>query len=74
MVSECGTNGWTSQQMFQLIHLSKSGPETWGLDKDSVVGLPGAHGSEIARSFCFLEGQDVVFTCGEDGTVKAWRP
>jgi hypothetical protein len=58
--------------MFRLIHLSK--PESWALDKDSVVGFPCAHGSEIVRSFCFFDGQDIVFTAGEDGFIKAWRP
>ncbi|KAL1836692.1 hypothetical protein VTJ49DRAFT_4786 [Mycothermus thermophilus] len=46
----------------------------WGLDRDMVVGLPGAHGSELVRSFCFYDEQRVVFTAGEDGCVKAWRP
>jgi hypothetical protein len=59
--------------MFQLIHLSK-GAGGWGLDRETVVGLPGAHGSELVRSFCFYDEQQVVFTAGEDGCVKAWRP
>jgi hypothetical protein len=58
--------------MFQLIHLSKTA--TWGIDETGSVGLSGAHGEEIVRSFCFLEGQNVIFTAGEDGCIKAWRP
>ncbi|KAH6650600.1 WD40-repeat-containing domain protein [Chaetomium tenue] len=65
--------GAQDQEMFQLIHLSK-GANGWGLDRDTVVGLPGAHGSELVRSFCFYDEQHVVFTAGEDGCVKAWRP
>ncbi|KAK4144361.1 WD40-repeat-containing domain protein [Dichotomopilus funicola] len=65
--------GAQDQEMFQLIHLSK-GAEGWGLDKDTIVGLPGAHGSELVRSFCFYDEQQLVFTAGEDGCVKAWRP
>jgi hypothetical protein len=59
--------------MFQLFHLSK-GPTGWDLDRRSIVGLPGAHGSELVRSFCFVDEEQVVFTAGEDGYVKAWRP
>ena len=62
-----------SQEMFKMIHLAK-GPGGWGLDRDTIVGLPGAHGSELVRSFCFYDEQQVVFTAGEDGCVKAWRP
>ncbi|AEO70499.1 uncharacterized protein THITE_2122026 [Thermothielavioides terrestris NRRL 8126] len=65
--------GAQDQQMFQLIHLAK-GASGWGLDRETVVGLPGAHGSELVRSFCLYDEQQVVFTAGEDGCVKAWRP
>ena len=58
--------------MFQLIHMSRQ--QTWSLDKDTVVGLPGAHGSELVRTFCFLDEAKVVYTGGEDGQIKAWRP
>ncbi|KAK4128665.1 WD40 repeat-like protein [Parathielavia appendiculata] len=65
--------GAQDQEMFQLIHLAK-GSGGWGLDRETIVGLPGAHGSELVRSFCFYDEQQVVFTAGEDGCVKAWRP
>ncbi|KAB5578681.1 WD40-repeat-containing domain protein [Coniochaeta sp. 2T2.1] len=65
--------GSQDQEMFRMIHLSKPG-ETWGLDKDSIVGFPGGHGPELVRSFCFFPGQDIVFTAGEDGSIKGWRP
>lgn len=58
--------------MFQLVHLTKG--QEWGFALDSVVGLPGAHGSEIVRGFCVFDEQQVVYTCGEDGKVRAWRP
>lgn len=67
------TDRGNSQEMFQLIHLAK-GPGGWGFDRETVVGLPGAHGSELVRSFCFFDEEQVVFTGGEDGCVKAWRP
>jgi hypothetical protein len=62
-----------SQNMFQLFHLAK-GPGGWALDRETVVGLPGAHGAELVRGFCFYDEQQLVFTAGEDGCVKAWRP
>ncbi|KAK4193297.1 WD repeat-containing protein 89 [Podospora australis] len=65
--------GAQDQEMFSLIHLSKSGPG-WGLDRETVVGLPGAHGQELVRSFCLFDEQQMVFTGGEDGCIKAWRP
>ncbi|KAK0633033.1 WD40-repeat-containing domain protein [Immersiella caudata] len=65
--------GSHDQEMFTLFHMSK-GAAGWELDKGSVVGLPGAHGSELVRSFCFNDEAQVVFTAGEDGCIKAWRP
>lgn len=61
-----------SQQLFQLVHMSKS--PSWGFSAESSVGLPGAHGSEIVRSFRFFDQEQVVFTAGEDGQIIAWRP
>ncbi|KAK3309947.1 WD40-repeat-containing domain protein [Chaetomium strumarium] len=65
--------GTHDQDMFQLFHLAK-GTGGWVLDRETVVGLPGAHESELVRSFCFYDEQQLVFTAGEDGCVKAWRP
>jgi len=62
-----------SKQLFTLTHLSKDN-QAWSLDQSGRVGLPGAHGDEIVRGFCFLDEQQLVFTCGEDGKIKAWRP
>lgn len=67
------TNLRCSRQMFELVFLAK-GNNKWALDRDNSVGLPGAHGEEIIRSFCFYDEEQVVFTAGEDGYVKAWRP
>lgn len=58
--------------MFELVFLAKQNDQ-WGLDRENTVGLPGAHGEEIVRSFCFFDQEQIVFTAGEDGCVKAWR-
>jgi hypothetical protein len=62
-----------SKQTFELTFLSKAANNEWALDLDNRVVLPGSHGSEIVRSFCFFDDEQVVFTTGEDGNVKAWR-
>ncbi|ROT42326.1 WD domain-containing protein [Sodiomyces alkalinus F11] len=67
--------GSQARQMFQLVFLTRgSSPNSWMFDKSSSVGLPGGHGEEIVRAFCFYDDEQVVFTAGEDGNVKAWRP
>ncbi|EOO00747.1 putative wd domain-containing protein [Phaeoacremonium minimum UCRPA7] len=64
--------GAQDQQLFQLIHMTKNG--AWSFDAETVVGLPGAHGEELVRSFCFSDHEQLVFTAGEDGQIKSWRP
>ncbi|KAI4865313.1 WD40 repeat-like protein [Hypoxylon rubiginosum] len=59
-------------EAFELVYLTKG--QGWNLDRDSSVGLPGAHSSEIVRSFCFYDEAQMVFSAGEDGYIKAWRP
>ncbi|KAI0396503.1 WD40 repeat-like protein [Xylariaceae sp. FL0594] len=63
--------GAHEQQAFELIHLMKG--ESWVLDRENSVGLPGAHSEEIVRSFCFYDDAQMVFSAGEDGFLKAWR-
>ncbi|KAG5970618.1 hypothetical protein E4U55_001541 [Claviceps digitariae] len=68
--------GAQDQQLFELIFLAKNqhGDPKWVFDRHNSVGLPGGHGDELVRSFCFFDDAQLVFTAGEDGTVKAWRP
>ncbi|KAK3945431.1 WD40-repeat-containing domain protein [Diplogelasinospora grovesii] len=68
--------GSQDKELFQLIHLSRTGVEgvRWNFDAETVVGLPGAHGNEIVRSFCFYDEHQLAITAGEDGCIKAWRP
>jgi hypothetical protein len=56
------------------VFLAQAQGGSWTLDRGTSVALPGAHGGEIVRSFCFFDDQHVVFTGGEDGNIKAWRP
>jgi WD repeat-containing protein 89 len=60
-----------SRQLFELVSLSKE--YAWGLGKQASVPLPGAHGDELIRAFCFLDREQVVLTAGEDGSIKAWQ-
>ncbi|KAL2876713.1 hypothetical protein SGCOL_008079 [Colletotrichum sp. CLE4] len=66
--------GSQDRQVFELVHLSRTAEGSWGFDRANSVGLPGGHGEEIIRSFCFYDDEQVVFTAGEDGNIKAWRP
>ncbi|RDA93238.1 hypothetical protein CP533_6524 [Ophiocordyceps camponoti-saundersi (nom. inval.)] len=67
--------GAQDQQAFELVFLTRDpSRQSWLLDRSNSVGLPGAHGEEIVRSFCFIDEEQLVFTAGEDGNVKAWRP
>jgi len=63
--------GSHSREGFDLLQLKNSPPWTFGLE--SKVTLSRAHGSEIVRSFCFLDSHKTVLTCGEDGQIKAWK-
>ncbi|KAF4124897.1 WD domain, G-beta repeat [Geosmithia morbida] len=58
---------------FQLVFLAAQDHQ-WTLDRSTGVGLPGAHGEDIVRSFCFFDENQLVFTGGEDGKIKAWCP
>ncbi|KAI2791167.1 hypothetical protein POX_c04023 [Penicillium oxalicum] len=46
----------------------------WRFDMDNLWRLPGAHGEEVVRSVFLDEQSQAVFTGGEDGFVRAWRP
>lgn len=61
------------KQTFELVFLAKGADQKWNFDRDNTVGLPGGHGEEIVRSFCFFDEEQVVVTVGEDGCVKAWK-
>ncbi|KAI1334108.1 WD40 repeat-like protein [Xylariaceae sp. FL0016] len=64
--------GAHEHQAFEMVHLTKG--SDWMLDRVSSVGLPGAHSDDIVRSFCFYDDAQMVFSAGEDGYIKAWKP
>ncbi|KAJ5458420.1 hypothetical protein N7475_009808 [Penicillium sp. IBT 31633x] len=47
---------------------------SWKLDRDNLWRLPRAHCEEVVRSVYLDEQSQSVFTCGEDGFVRTWRP
>ncbi|VUC35828.1 unnamed protein product [Clonostachys rosea] len=65
--------GAQDQRMFELMFLTNN-QGSWEVNRGNSVGLPGAHGEEIVRAYCFFDESQMVFTAGEDGKVKAWRP
>ncbi|KAM3069254.1 hypothetical protein ACMFMG_010765 [Clarireedia jacksonii] len=63
--------GTHSKNEFDLVQLKPGKP--WTFVPETKVTLAGAHGSEIVRSFCFLDAHRAVLTAGEDGQIKSWR-
>ncbi|CAI7636561.1 unnamed protein product [Penicillium pancosmium] len=59
-------------QRLDLVPLVSS--PTWQFDKDNTWRLPGAHGDEVVRAVYLDEQSQSVFTGGEDGYVRAWKP
>ncbi|KAL4871237.1 hypothetical protein BDV12DRAFT_32675 [Aspergillus spectabilis] len=47
---------------------------SWHFNEQNIWRLPGGHGEEVVRSVYVDEQNQSVFTCGEDGFVRAWRP
>ncbi|KAJ5758439.1 hypothetical protein N7520_005595 [Penicillium odoratum] len=47
---------------------------SWQFDHDNLWRLPGAHGDEVVRSVYLDDQSQSVFTCGEDGFVRVWKP
>ncbi|PHH73268.1 hypothetical protein CDD82_5563 [Ophiocordyceps australis] len=64
----------SSEQAFNMMLLSRSSDTNWSFDPAASIRLPGAHGAEVVRAYCFFDEHQLVFTAGEDGCIKAWRP
>ncbi|EPS40090.1 hypothetical protein H072_6124 [Dactylellina haptotyla CBS 200.50] len=57
------------------LHSLKIGEEgKWGLGGEEAVRLVGGHGEEVVRCLYLDDASATVFTGGEDGLVKAWKP
>ncbi|KAI4237688.1 MAG: hypothetical protein LQ349_001668 [Xanthoria aureola] len=65
--------GAGSHSLHQLDVVPLHRGSEWGLDTANTLRLPGAHGEEVVRSFCFSRDGNTIFTAGEDGLIKAWR-
>ncbi|KAF3934170.1 hypothetical protein ABW20_dc0103833 [Dactylellina cionopaga] len=66
--------GSHSAQWVDLHSLKVGGDGVWELGGEEVVRLVGGHGEEIVRCLYLDDASATVFTGGEDGLVKAWRP
>ncbi|KAI5303596.1 chromatin binding protein, partial [Ascosphaera pollenicola] len=64
-------SGMPGQSRFDLMPIAKE-PQ-WRFDESGVVRLPGAHGEEVVRGVVLDEENRSLFTCGEDGFVRAWQ-
>ncbi|KAF5857685.1 hypothetical protein ETB97_005442 [Aspergillus alliaceus] len=64
--------GHKLEKQLDLVPLTSS--PSWQFDQQNLWRLPGAHGEEVVRSVYLDEQSQSVFTCGEDGFVRAWKP
>ncbi|KAL8636658.1 MAG: hypothetical protein Q9228_005971, partial [Teloschistes exilis] len=55
--------------------------EVFALSHDEIFSIydlkdspGGGHGEEVIRSLCSSHDEKTIFTAGEDGQIKAWRP
>ncbi|KAH8698819.1 WD repeat protein [Talaromyces proteolyticus] len=64
--------GNTAEQRLDILPIV-SNPK-WDFDYNDFWRLPGAHGEEIVRAVHLDEQSQTVFSGGEDGFIRAWRP
>ncbi|GAB1203246.1 hypothetical protein APSETT445_001874 [Aspergillus pseudonomiae] len=64
--------GHKMERRLDLVPLTSN--PSWQFDQENLWRLPGAHGEEVVRSIYLDEQSQSVFTCGEDGFVRAWKP
>ncbi|KAI9752230.1 MAG: Transcriptional regulator [Chaenotheca gracillima] len=68
-----------SEQRLDLIPLTEaqSSPmaaQSWDFNLQNIARLPGAHGEDIVRDVYVDDTSQTVFTAGEDGQIRAWKP
>jgi WD40 repeat protein len=68
------SEGWLDLMRFKNKATSPSEARNWRpkSTEDNRIRLVGGHGEELVRDVLFA-GNDVVYTCGEDGIVRAWK-
>ncbi|OGM50009.1 WD domain protein [Aspergillus bombycis] len=64
--------GHKMERRLDLVPLTSN--PSWQFNQENLWRLPGAHGEEVVRSIYLDEQSQSVFTCGEDGFVRAWKP
>lgn len=64
-----------SEQRLDLVPITKgeSGPLDYSLNRESMIQLAEAHGEEIVRDLFTDSQMQLTYTCGEDGSVRAWK-
>jgi hypothetical protein len=67
------SEGWLDLVRFKNKATSPSDARKWKpkSTEDSRIRLLGGHGEELVRDVLLAE--EVVYTCGEDGLVRAWK-
>ncbi|KAK6520206.1 hypothetical protein TWF506_000488 [Arthrobotrys conoides] len=66
--------GSHSEGWIDLHSLNVDRTGTWTLGGEDVVRLVGGHRGEVVRCMYLDDVNATVYTGGEDGLVKAWRP
>ncbi|KUL90218.1 hypothetical protein ZTR_02118 [Talaromyces verruculosus] len=64
--------GNTTEKRLDLFPITPS--PKWDFDYTNVWRSPEAHGEEIVRAVYLDEQSRTLFTGGEDGIIRAWRP
>ncbi|CBY01526.1 hypothetical protein LEMA_P003130.1 [Plenodomus lingam JN3] len=67
--------GKHSEQKLDLIPITKgdNGPLDYSFNLQGKMQLPNAHGEEIVRDLFTDTHTHTTYTCGEDGSVRAWK-
>lgn len=60
------------RESFELVQLTKNG-SSWVFSPETKVTLPTAHGSEIVRSFCFVDQVSFPFPLGDFLSGLTWH-
>lgn len=67
--------GKHSEQKLDLIPITKgnNGPLDYSFDIQGRIQMPEAHGEEIVRDLFTDTHARTTYTCGEDGSIRAWK-